>query len=1198
MALARSKTANVGTAEWLQTERQHADDKIREEVEEFGYAVKNELEWLNAHLGEVFSQSQVNFTDIFKTPGKLRGKTPRTLRKQNALSVRQPLTDVFAENAPAPASAYKTTFFDKVAQFQIAEDVPDKAQATRPRSRANSPQRAGQPGYTDSGYHGMMTEDEMELDYRTDTATQKVPLRENQPPPQRLPDIIAEARDSGSESFASAKEDLTGRSMSKEPTVEAPVVANTATEDTEEKADEKMLDAPAAEPVDVASADQPLDEESSRSDASSPARLIQRKSSFVFTALPAREPFTAQRSLGVRDSQVDMHTSRDSALARPSEAKVSAANDDEDAFMPEQSETSKAHNKTSTQLLHERITMLGKTKEPRASKSIPQNVLAAQPTYPQLPTADPVKAVHTEDDSDDDWIAPTNPAPRTAPSMETAARQGSPARPPMHQKAASTTQIPSPSRQEERQQKAISVSNPSTYYAPAESTTPAGSPPRKKSHDGPLSASKNKFYSVLKSAKSMFASSTSASAAAKLEAHNNSPSRSPTRDISNDSKMAAVFNMPGALYSEKELPRSPSRPISMLSASPSKKSRKSDESERKREKELKAQQKSGDDLEKAREKERQKAAKARDEKDRAEQQQAARSATADTDSARDVDIAPPPPPKSGPTTGKLRAPVRLGKPIREQTAAAKPAPVSVRVLSQSQRLGPNLSKSQHEAFAPPPVPPKQNVTRPGSAQGSVRSSTAPANSRVRALEAAARKKEADERAAQEKAEKKRELERKRAAKAEEDRKMEEERKAAEQQRVQEAKMAAQRLAEKQAADAKKREAQRAEQIRLQEEAAQREKARAAHELAEAIKRERAQQAPAPPRGDVGGTLRQLAKNTIVDSAQGRPQVQPNAAKPAPKRVWQGEEGDEPQRPTTQPPQIQRPGLPRAPPSYQQHEAKRRRTNEEEQDGVERHSVMAPPKRASNMRKESTLSKFAHGYAHAPPPPTHLGTAMFKAAVTSQHPPHLTSSKPGMPTHPSQMVQISNARIPFAENANPPAAAAGSQHHHAPSQHPHPGMENMHPSNQAKHKTPARPPHMAAATTGKSAAKSSPLYPNGDAIQLPEIATDSEEEDSDEEGDTGGFRAPSWVASPALRDLLTQQQLVDPETVFGPIAELRMDEVFKNAKNPDRLKRLRERGSSARWVESGDAVTSAEKRRDMELRERVVREGGWRYEPNV
>lgn len=191
----------------------------------------------------------------------------------------------------------------------------------------------------------------------------------------------------------------------------------------------------------------------------------------------------------------------------------------------------------------------------------------------------------------------------------------------------------------------------------------------------------------------------------------------------------------------------------------------------------------------------------------------------------------------------------------------------------------------------------------------------------------------------------------------------------------------------------------------------------------------------------------------------------------------------------------------------------------------------------------------------------------------------------MPGHPSQMAQVSNARIPFAENVNPPVAVQ----HHGPGQM-HPGYENMQPgAPQNKFKTPGRP-----AQAPKSA-KSSPLYPNGDNIQLPEIATDSEDEDSEDEDNTG-FRAPSWVASPALRELLTQQQLVDPETVFGPIGELKMDEVFKNGKNQDRLKRFRDRGSSAAWLETGDAVTSAEKRRDMEMRERVVREGGWRYEP--
>lgn len=193
----------------------------------------------------------------------------------------------------------------------------------------------------------------------------------------------------------------------------------------------------------------------------------------------------------------------------------------------------------------------------------------------------------------------------------------------------------------------------------------------------------------------------------------------------------------------------------------------------------------------------------------------------------------------------------------------------------------------------------------------------------------------------------------------------------------------------------------------------------------------------------------------------------------------------------------------------------------------------------------------------------------------------------MPAHPSQLVQVSNARIPFAENTNPP----GNAQHHGQGQM-HPGFENMHPStHQNKFKTPARP-----AQPPKSA-KSSPLYPNGDNIQLPDIATDSEDEDSEDDEDTG-FRAPSWVASPALRELLTQQQLVDPESVFGPIGELKMEEVFRNGKNQERLKKLRDRSSSAAWVLNGDAVTSAEKRRDMELRERVAREGAWKYDPSV
>jgi hypothetical protein len=104
-----------------------------------------------------------NFADVFKTPGKLRGKTPRTARKRDALEQRQPLTDVFAPNAQAgPTPAKTTTFYEKVTQFQIAEDGEYTSQQ-RPLSRSKSPQRLGKPGNTDSGYHGM-TEDEMEAD--------------------------------------------------------------------------------------------------------------------------------------------------------------------------------------------------------------------------------------------------------------------------------------------------------------------------------------------------------------------------------------------------------------------------------------------------------------------------------------------------------------------------------------------------------------------------------------------------------------------------------------------------------------------------------------------------------------------------------------------------------------------------------------------------------------------------------------------------------------------------------------------------------------------------------------------------------------------------------------------------------------------------------------------------------------------------
>ncbi|KAK3708409.1 hypothetical protein LTR37_011505 [Vermiconidia calcicola] len=69
--------------------------------------------------------------------------------------------------------------------------------------------------HTDSGYHGM-TEDEIEVDNKTETAAQssqqstsvaqKVRMREEQPPPQRV--VEEDVEDATGDSFMIAKEDM------------------------------------------------------------------------------------------------------------------------------------------------------------------------------------------------------------------------------------------------------------------------------------------------------------------------------------------------------------------------------------------------------------------------------------------------------------------------------------------------------------------------------------------------------------------------------------------------------------------------------------------------------------------------------------------------------------------------------------------------------------------------------------------------------------------------------------------------------------------------------------------------------------------------------------------------------------------------------------------------------------------------------
>ncbi|ERT01593.1 hypothetical protein HMPREF1624_02844 [Sporothrix schenckii ATCC 58251] len=135
----------IGAAPWIAEERTTALHIAQSEVDEFMFSAKNELDWLNEHMAEIFSENQINVADIFKTPGKLRGKTPRTARKANKADIRAPLTDVFSstpKGAPNPFAVSKLTSIQQQQRrqsptFTVAEDKP----APPRKSPSPSPQR-------------------------------------------------------------------------------------------------------------------------------------------------------------------------------------------------------------------------------------------------------------------------------------------------------------------------------------------------------------------------------------------------------------------------------------------------------------------------------------------------------------------------------------------------------------------------------------------------------------------------------------------------------------------------------------------------------------------------------------------------------------------------------------------------------------------------------------------------------------------------------------------------------------------------------------------------------------------------------------------------------------------------------------------------------------------------------------------------
>ncbi|MCJ1335446.1 hypothetical protein MMC09_000716, partial [Bachmanniomyces sp. S44760] len=601
MAAVRSKArVDVGSGPWILEERSQIAQFEAQEFEDFTFAARNEIEWLNEHMADIFSENGLNVTEVFKTPGKLRGKTPRTVRKVPGLDSRVPLSNVFSTTSALDRNLAQAT---KLHGGTLSTDnaiIKTTGQLQTKGRNANA----------DSGYHGL-TEDEMDVDQgsletmpdsmKPHSATQnEVSSPVNV---QKLNEQDSDGQRTSEGSFKTAREEATMKlkSVARDSNVDM-VSTDQAGKSAviEESPRDSFVQPKSSESEEIEqegrgsllndNAD--LEGAQSPSEQSSPAKPLVRKSSLTFASLPAREPLANKKSIGARSSYFNRYTGGKSlGASRPLDATDDGdaedqmdLDDERPGLAREESDgdgkTARLHNKSSTQRLHERINALGKSQPSRPSKSIPAVIAAAELSYPKLPPrreastlehANDIgtkpKTMHNVEEDEDDWIKPSatqqkeskrpfmtkshtmdvmeqihgkesvagqemgiqiqdqNDLQEEPPFRQSDAPDKS--RPGLsHTKSSSVSVLESPSgpplfRQAELK-KAFSVSNPVQAVATGsdkntkQTSTPAGSP-SKIGNDGPLSASKSKLQSIMKSARGLFTSSAGVSAQAKME---------------------------------------------------------------------------------------------------------------------------------------------------------------------------------------------------------------------------------------------------------------------------------------------------------------------------------------------------------------------------------------------------------------------------------------------------------------------------------------------------------------------------------------------------------------------------------------------------------------------------------------------------------------------------------------------------------
>lgn len=59
MAATRSRAQPIGSQQWTKDENDQVAQFCTQELEDFTFSARNEVEWLNEHMAEIFSKNQV-----------------------------------------------------------------------------------------------------------------------------------------------------------------------------------------------------------------------------------------------------------------------------------------------------------------------------------------------------------------------------------------------------------------------------------------------------------------------------------------------------------------------------------------------------------------------------------------------------------------------------------------------------------------------------------------------------------------------------------------------------------------------------------------------------------------------------------------------------------------------------------------------------------------------------------------------------------------------------------------------------------------------------------------------------------------------------------------------------------------------------------------------------------------------------------